>query len=354
MTIAGQGWNPGGGTGPLGALRLDNATYNGPITLAANAAISNQAYTGPTHITGNISGPYQLQILPRVGSWTSTVYLAGNDTYGSTLISGGAAWSGGIGQLIASSSTALSSGALTMDGGILQLNGYNFSFANLSDTGVGGTIENGAATPAVITVGTDGTSTSYGGTFINGGAASLGLRKTGAGTLTLTATGNSYSGPTTVNAGVLQVGTGGAGQDGTIDSTSGVAINANAGLVFNLAGTDTAAYAISGSGALSMVGPGELILSGTNTYTGGTTVSNGTVVLTNNEAIADGSSLTVGNPSAFAAPVVPSAVAAGSSVVAGLQTAPQTAIAPVPEPGTLALLIAMLGAAATYRRLRRR
>jgi autotransporter-associated beta strand protein len=106
--------------------------------------------------------------------------------------------------------------------------------------------------------------------------------------------------------------------------------------------------------ALSVTGSGTLVLSGTNTYTGGTTVDGGTVILTNNEAIEDGTNLTIGNPAAFIpGPVVPGAVAAGT-VAASLPTAaPQAAIAPVPEPGTLALLAAVLGSAAVYRRLRR-
>jgi autotransporter-associated beta strand protein len=101
-------------------------------------------------------------------------------------------------------------------------------------------------------------------------------------------------------------------------------------------------------GGLVKSGSGTLTLNGSNTYMGGTTVSDGTLIVANVEAIADGTSLTVGNPSAFApAPVVPSSAVAGGS---GLNAA----IAPVPEPGTLALWAAVLGSAAVYRSLRRR
>jgi hypothetical protein len=79
---------------------------------------------------------------------------------------------------------------------------------------------------------------------------------------------------------------------------------------------------------------------------GGTTVNNGTLIATNANAIADGTNLSVGDPtllSMLPAPVIPAATAASASPVA-----------PVPEPGTLALLAAIVGSAAVHRRMRRR
>ncbi len=82
-------------------------------------------------------------------------------------------------------------------------------------------------------------------------------------------------------------------------------------------------------GGLTKLGSGTLTLSGTNTYQGTTLVEAGTLIATNSMAIADGTNLTVGNPSQFApAPVVSPGTAAGS------------AITPVPEPGTLMILVA--------------
>jgi len=51
--------------------------------------------------------------------------------------------------------------------------------------------------------------------------------------------------------------------------------------------------------ALTLDGPGALILSGSNSYTGGTTVEAGTLYVTNAVAIADGTSLTVGGGGVF-------------------------------------------------------
>ena len=92
------------------------------------------------------------------------------------------------------------------------------------------------------------------------------LRLTGGGILTLTAT-NSYTGTTSINGGTLQLGTGVSGQDGSLGNTSSV--SDHGALVFDLAGSQTAAYRISGSGSLTTIGSGILTLSGNNTYSSG-------------------------------------------------------------------------------------
>jgi autotransporter-associated beta strand protein len=101
-------------------------------------------------------------------------------------------------------------------------------------------------------------------------------------------------------------------------------------------------------------GTGELILSGTNNYAGGTFVQSGTLILTNNEALAEGSSLTIGDASAFTSDGgATSAVAASSGLNEPLAAFP--AITPVPEPGTLVLVVAgVVAGLATWRRRRNR
>jgi autotransporter-associated beta strand protein len=135
--------------------------------------------------------------------------------------------------------------------------------------------------------------------------------------------------------------------NGTLDmfgANQTVASLSGSGNVTN-SGTSLSTFAVSGSTlttfsgtigdgsskvALTVSGNSALVLSGMNNYTGGTTVSgNGTLILTNTGAIADGTSLAVGDPSLLAqlaAAVVPPPTA----------SAPVT---PVPEPGTLLLLI---------------
>ena len=88
---------------------------------------------------------------------------------------------------------------------------------------------------------------------------------------------------------------------------------------------------------LTLDGPGTLILSGTNSYSGGTTVNGGVLYLTSSASLPSGSSLTVAaggtlifDPSVAMSP--PGGDAAGESVSL------PSAVSPVPEPGTLAIL----------------
>ena len=92
------------------------------------------------------------------------------------------------------------------------------------------------------------------------------LTKLGTGTLVLTGTSD-YSGGTNVFSGTLQVST---------TSLQGVIQN-DAILVFDQDSTGTYAGAITGSGSLTKIGTGTLILAGVNDYFGGTTVSAGTL-----------------------------------------------------------------------------
>lgn len=108
-------------------------------------------------------------------------------------------------------------------------------------------------------------------------SGSLSLVKEGTGDFVLSGA-NTYTGTTTIRAGILQIGE--AGTTGSLSPDSDI-IN-NAALIFNRTdtitqGTDFASV-ISGTGTVTVLS-GVVIFSGDNTYTGATTISGGTLLV---------------------------------------------------------------------------
>jgi outer membrane autotransporter protein len=149
------------------------------------------------------------------------------------------------------------------------------------------------------------------------------LAKAGAGTLTLTGA-NSYTGGTSIGAGTLQIGDGGA--SGLI---TGDVVN-NGALAINLSDTLTLDGVISGSGALQQNGTGATVLTGASTYTGSTTVNAGALVV--NGSIATSSLLTVN-----AGSLVGGTGTLPSTMINGGALAPGNSIGTLAVQGTLAL-----------------
>ena len=152
-----------------------------------------------------------------------------------------------------------------------------------------------------------------------------------------------------------------AGSGATIAVTDGThAINAPVILVDNLVVTSggTHGWTLSFGTASSITDNGEafsltmsgsggmLIISGSDSYSGGTFVTAGTLEVTNPGALPDETSLTIGASGVFI--FDPMAVAALAT------TSPGLAVVPVPEPTTLALVIAGVVGLVGYRLMRRK
>lgn len=254
--------------------------------------------TGNNSLSGNIAlnaGTLQLGSGALAGSLGSTGVVMANGTSlvfdssasqnVSNAISGAGSLSKrGSGTLTLSGSNSFS-GAVSLDGGALQLTGGSsigdtaaLSMATSTLLGVGSSETIGSLAgngtvvlqaSSVLTTGGNNNSTTFAGSLTGLG----GLTKTGSGTFTLTGTSN-FVGTTTISGGTLQIGN--ATTTGTI--IGGPIVN-NASLVFNRSDNIDSSVAISGTGSLTKQGLGTLTLLSTNSYAGGTTISAGILQL---------------------------------------------------------------------------
>jgi len=260
-----QNWTISAGT-----LQLGNGGASGAITgnIVDNGTFAidrSDTYTFAGALSG--SGSF-------VQMGSGTAVLTGTNTYnGGTTISGG--------TLQVTNNSSVGTGTVTLNGGTFQSGaaGLNFSNAFAINTS-GGTIDTQANTLTL------------GGAIGNGNGTTGALTMIGGGTLILSGT-NSYTGGTTISAGALQVtnnssvGTGtvtlngGTFQSGAagLNFSNAFAVNTSGGTIDTQANTLTLGAAIGNgngaTGALTKIGSGTLILSGTNSYTGATNVNAG-------------------------------------------------------------------------------
>ncbi len=241
---------------------------------------------------------------------TSKLTLSGANTYsGATAVSGGTLSAGAANAFSANS-------AVTLSGtGVLELNGFNQTIKSLTGASATSIVRNNAAANAVLTVG-DTNDTVYAGTIVDGAAGTLALLKQGAGKLTLTNGGNTFSGGITLQGGTLSIGATGAAGAGTITTTGSVIdyadtvvnaapinINSNTTQLQQIGGTAEQSGAISetaGPRPLEKIGSGVLNLSSAaNSYTGLTTITAGTLALLNSGSIATSSGVSLATGATF-------------------------------------------------------
>ncbi|MCE9589610.1 MAG: autotransporter-associated beta strand repeat-containing protein, partial [Planctomycetes bacterium] len=276
---------------------------SGTGTLTLSGASAN-TYTGTTSVNGGVLALNKTGVNAIIGNIT-VGDGAGNDVL-----------------RLDNSNQIIDTAVLTFNGtganaGIFRLNAFNETVAGIASTGGAGVIENGGATDSVLTINNSGAQ-SFAGVIQDGsGAGLLNLSKLGAGTLTLSGTSSTYSGTTTISAGILQAAGSGSLGDGsasntlifaggtlqatgtiTSPSTRGITLSST-GLIDTNSQSITLAGVISGANGLTKSGAGTLTLSGASTYTGVTTVSAGTLAF-GTIANRDGTASALGAPTSAA------------------------------------------------------
>ena len=218
---------------------------NGPVAPAAVAVNTTNTYTfDGAKITGGSA------TLTKNGTGTLVLATVGNDYGGLTTVNNGVLQIGDG----STSGTSIGIGNVTDNGSLIFYQPDNSTVLG----NIGGT-----------------------GTLYQQGANS---------TATVTLLGNNnYSGVTTVDTGILQIGNGGL--SGTLGGNAVTMLNAGT-LIIDRAGTFSLGNGISGNGALSLAGPGTVTLSGANSYLNNTTITNGILKLGADNAIPSGGSTT--------------------------------------------------------------
>jgi autotransporter-associated beta strand protein len=253
--------------------------------------------------TGAISGTGSFQQLG-----TGTTILTANNTYsGGTTISAGTLQLGNGGTTgsitgnvidngilaINRSDAVLFAGAISGTGAFQQL-GAGTTILTANNTYGGGT----TISAGTLQLGNGGTTGSITGNVIDNGILAINrsdavlftgtisgtgsFQQLGTSTTILTAD-NTYSGGTTISAGTLQLGNGGATGSivGDVVDSGIFAINRSNGLTFN--------GVISGSGQVQQLGAGTTTLTALQSYSGLTTIGAGTLALTGAGNIASSS-----------------------------------------------------------------
>jgi autotransporter-associated beta strand protein len=228
-----------------GQVTLDNGlNLNGAArTISVLAASGANAITSSWgKINGVISGIGGSLIKTGGGN----LILPSANTY-----DGGTTVQAGMLQLGNATALGATSGPLTVNAGLLNLNDQTVSAGNL--TGSGGTIANNGTAARTLTIGTgNGSGGVYQGVIANNtnsGTGNVALTKTGSGTITL-ANSNTYSGATLITGGGTLVLTGATQATASITFAS----NSSLGLVIGSPVTAASAAVNLSNGTIAVTG----------------------------------------------------------------------------------------------------
>ena len=265
VTVSGTGVIDLGGQQVANSFVVNGGSLRGGVVSVAKLTASSGAVSSELNGAGSFTK-----------SGAGTLVFSGTNTY-----SGGTTITAGV--LTVGTTTALGSGAVTLTGGTLNLNGQTIG----NDLTLGAGVIDGSGTLTGVIGGTSAFSKSRSGalTFTRNNTYSGGTTIS-AGTLNAASNGALGSGAVTVSGGTLNLGTSSLANTITLSSGFLAGSQLNGDKLVLQGGEVTGVVA---SGALSKTGNGTVTLSGANTYAGGTTVSAGTLVVNNANALGAGS-----------------------------------------------------------------
>ncbi|WP_081033958.1 autotransporter-associated beta strand repeat-containing protein [Comamonas thiooxydans] len=311
QTLTGTSTFSGGTALYAGGLMIGNNAALGSGTVTVNGAATLDSVSAAT-LANNVALNADLTVLGSNaltlnGDITGTGSLT-KDGSATLTLNGTNAYSGGT--FIRAGTLALGAGASLYANGVVNLaTGATFDLSAGNGTQTFGTlIGNG-------TVNLGGNSLTVGGPINSVFSGSIGgtggLIKQGTGTETLTGA-NTYTGGTSINAGILAIGAGGslastgavnlaaagtgfdiaAAGNQTVGSLAGVAgsnlfLGGNS-LTLGGVGNTNFGGSIDGTGGLIKSGLGVQTLAGANTFSGGTTLNAGGLVVGSNSALGTG------------------------------------------------------------------
>jgi fibronectin-binding autotransporter adhesin len=296
----------------VGSLAVSIGTGAAGTTISLGTFASGTLTVGSLGITVNagtlsIGSPTKVSLGSSSETWTvntgSQLIVAGS------IVGTGSALTIAGGGLVVFSGSNSYTGGTTLNGGTLSISGsQNLGAGSLAFNSGSLLLSSGGTTSsAVVTLGTTGgtldvaasSSLTLSGIVSGSGA----LTKVDAGTLVLSGVNTfqgglylnrgavSFAGTQSLGAGSLNFNSGSLllSSGGTTTSTA-VTLGTTGG-TFDVASSSslTLSGIISGSGALTKVDAGTLVLSGVNTYSGTTTVAAGTLKLTGGTAASSGS-----------------------------------------------------------------
>ena len=216
--------------GPVTFSSLASSVLTETIDLSNQGGFQTTLTIGDstnTEIDSPILGPGSL-----VKTGSGVVKLAAVNSYtGTTQINAGTL-SAGIANAF-STASAVTVGAL----GTLSVNGFGATIPSLSGAG---TVNDGAATAGTLTISSASGTTTFTGSLQNGGSGTLSVVKAGASTQIFAGT-DTYTGATSVSAGVLQ-----AGSTTAFGTASAITLGSSG--TFNLGGFNVGLATLAGSG----------------------------------------------------------------------------------------------------------